>query len=114
MRDCSFRPAHVNAHVGFGEAPVLRRHLERFSRAAVLAERLNRDARDRTRAIVPLLRLALDGNVGERNGAFVTKIAPGNVQVLFPEGNVLLPSGKREPQSLVPDYTAIVEIVRSP
>jgi molybdopterin-dependent oxidoreductase alpha subunit len=49
---------------------------------------------------------------GEMAGkAFVTEIAPGNVQVLFPEGNVLVPSGKREPVSHVPDYTAIVEIV---
>jgi predicted molibdopterin-dependent oxidoreductase YjgC len=43
--------------------------------------------------------------------AFVTEIAPGNVQVLFPEGNVLLPSGRREPLSHVPDYTAMVEVV---
>jgi molybdopterin-dependent oxidoreductase alpha subunit len=49
---------------------------------------------------------------GEMQGrVFVSPIAPGNVQVLFPEGNVLLPSGKREPQSQLPDYNAIVELV---
>jgi molybdopterin-dependent oxidoreductase alpha subunit len=38
-------------------------------------------------------------------------LAPGNVQVMFPEGNALLPLGPREPSSGVPDYTALVEVV---
>ncbi len=38
-------------------------------------------------------------------------IRPGNVQVFFPEGNVLLPHGKRDPGSDVPDYNAVVEIL---
>jgi hypothetical protein len=46
-----------------------------------------------------------------QGSVFVAPIAPGNVQVLFPEGNVLVPSGKREPQSQLPDYNAIVELV---
>lgn len=33
---------------------------------------------------------------------------PGNVQVFFPEGNVLLLAGRRDPASGVPDYNAIV------
>ncbi len=38
-------------------------------------------------------------------------IRPGNVQVFFPEGNVLLPAGRLDPESGVPDYNAIVEIL---
>jgi predicted molibdopterin-dependent oxidoreductase YjgC len=38
-------------------------------------------------------------------------IRPGNVQVFFPEGNVLLPHGKRDPSAEVPDYNALVEIL---
>jgi predicted molibdopterin-dependent oxidoreductase YjgC len=38
-------------------------------------------------------------------------IQPGNVQVFFPEGNVLLPRGRVDPESGVPDYNAWVEIV---
>jgi molybdopterin-dependent oxidoreductase alpha subunit len=37
-------------------------------------------------------------------------LAPGNVQVFFPEGNVLLPAGRRDPVSGVPDYNALVTI----
>jgi predicted molibdopterin-dependent oxidoreductase YjgC len=40
----------------------------------------------------------------------VAPIRPGNVQVFFPEGNVLLPHGPRDPGSGVPDYNAEVEI----
>ena len=38
-------------------------------------------------------------------------IRPGNVQVFFPEGNVLLPAGIRDPESGVPDYTTRVDII---
>lgn len=41
----------------------------------------------------------------------VAPIRPGNVQVFFPEGNVLLPRGKLDPESGVPDYNAVVEIL---
>jgi molybdopterin-dependent oxidoreductase alpha subunit len=40
----------------------------------------------------------------------VAPIRPGNVQVFFPEGNVLLPQGRRDPGSGVPDYNTEVEI----
>ena len=43
------------------------------------------------------------------------KIAPmriGNVQVFWPEGNVLIASGVRDTASDVPDYNAIVSVVR--
>ena len=35
---------------------------------------------------------------------------PGNVQVFFPEGNVLLRAGRRDPASGVPDYNAVVTV----
>ena len=38
---------------------------------------------------------------------------PGNVQVFFPEGNVLLLAGRRDPASGVPDYNAIVTVERA-
>lgn len=41
----------------------------------------------------------------------VAAIRSGNVQVFFPEGNVLLPQGRRDVASGVPDYTALVEVV---
>ena len=43
------------------------------------------------------------------------KLPPGTLQVHWPEGNVLLPSGPehREPQSHVPDYTAVVHLERA-
>lgn len=41
----------------------------------------------------------------------VAPIRPGNVQVFFPEGNVLLPHGQRDAASGVPDYNALVEVL---
>ncbi len=43
----------------------------------------------------------------------VSPLRPGNVQVFFPEGNVLLRVGKRDPESGVPDYNAVVTIERA-
>jgi hypothetical protein len=40
----------------------------------------------------------------------VSPLAPGNVQVFYPEGNVLLGAGRRDPESGVPDYNALVTI----
>jgi anaerobic selenocysteine-containing dehydrogenase len=37
-------------------------------------------------------------------------LRPGNVQVFYPEGNVLLPGGRRD-RSGVPDYNTTVELV---
>ena len=37
-------------------------------------------------------------------------IRPGNVQGHWPEINVLVPEGRRDPEALVPDYTAWVQI----
>ncbi len=41
----------------------------------------------------------------------VAPIRAGNVQVFFPEGNVLLPAGVRDAESGVPDYTTRVDLV---
>jgi anaerobic selenocysteine-containing dehydrogenase len=41
----------------------------------------------------------------------LSPIRPGNVQVFFPEGNVLLPRGRVDPEAGVPDYNALVEIL---
>ena len=41
----------------------------------------------------------------------VAPIRPGNVQAFFPEANALLSPAVREPQSGVPDYNAVVEVV---
>ncbi len=43
--------------------------------------------------------------------AHLSEIRSGNVQMFFPEANALLPSGRRDPVSHVPDYNAIVELV---
>jgi hypothetical protein len=43
----------------------------------------------------------------------VSELRAGNVQVFFPEGNVLLRAGRRDPDSGVPDYNAIVTIERA-
>jgi len=41
----------------------------------------------------------------------VAPIRSGNVEAFFPEANVLLSAGRRDPDSGVPDYNAVVEIV---
>ena len=47
-----------------------------------------------------------------RARVLVSELRPGNVQVLFPEGNVLLGAGRRDPASGVPDYNAVVTVER--
>ncbi len=39
-------------------------------------------------------------------------IRPGNVQAFFPEANTLLSASVREPKSGVPDYNAVVEVIK--
>ncbi|HEX6115759.1 MAG TPA: FdhF/YdeP family oxidoreductase [Solirubrobacterales bacterium] len=49
--------------------------------------------------------------VGEMRGrALVAPLAPGNVQVHWPEGNVLIGDTKRSPQAGIPDYNARVTV----
>jgi anaerobic selenocysteine-containing dehydrogenase len=48
---------------------------------------------------------------GELRGrALIAPIAPGNVQVQWPEGNVLIGAGRRSPEARIPDYNALVEV----
>lgn len=42
----------------------------------------------------------------------IAGIRPGNVQAFFPEANPLLAPSRREPISGVPDYNAIVEVIK--
>lgn len=49
---------------------------------------------------------------GELAGrVMVAPMKPGNVQMLFPEANVLLASGPHDERSGIPDYNALVEIL---
>jgi anaerobic selenocysteine-containing dehydrogenase len=59
--------------------------------------------------------IVLKSTTGELRGRVLrTKLPPQTIQVHWPEGNVLLPSGPefREPQSHVPDYTTLVTLER--
>jgi len=47
-----------------------------------------------------------------RARAHVAPIRAGNVQMFWPEANVLIAAGRRDPVSGVPDYNAVVEITR--
>jgi molybdopterin-dependent oxidoreductase alpha subunit len=56
-------------------------------------------------------RVAVRSDVGVLHGrVHVTTLRPGNVQVFFPEGNVLIGRGRRDSESGVPDYSAIVSV----
>jgi molybdopterin-dependent oxidoreductase alpha subunit len=49
--------------------------------------------------------------VGELRGvALVAQLAPGNVQVHWPEGNALIADTRRSPQAGIPDYNARVTV----
>ncbi len=43
---------------------------------------------------------------------WIANVKPSNLQVHFPEGNVLLDKSKRSAQSHIPDYNALVQITR--
>ncbi|MDX6532686.1 MAG: hypothetical protein QOF68_430, partial [Gaiellales bacterium] len=52
---------------------------------------------------------------GELTGTvLLAPVKPGNVQVHWPEGNVLMDRTQRSPQAGVPDYNAWVEVVSLP
>jgi len=58
-------------------------------------------------------RVALVNEVGQYEGrVFLAPIARGNLQVLWPEGNTIIPHGVRDVQGGVPDYNAHVRIER--
>lgn len=53
----------------------------------------------------------LSNDLGEYRGhVFIAPIAPGNLQVHWPEGNVLLRKGLTDSGSGVPDYNAVVMV----
>ena len=55
--------------------------------------------------------VVLQSAVGQLRGRCrVAPIAPGNVQVHWPEGNVLLERGVSDPECGIPDFNALVEI----
>jgi len=57
--------------------------------------------------------ILLRNETGEMRGRCrISAIAPGNVQVHWPEGNVLLRRGVCDPECGIPDYNALVEIER--
>jgi molybdopterin-dependent oxidoreductase alpha subunit len=56
--------------------------------------------------------IALRNELGEFRGRVrIDRIKPGNLQVHWPEGNVIVPAGRLDPSG-VPDYNAEVEVVR--
>jgi molybdopterin-dependent oxidoreductase alpha subunit len=59
-------------------------------------------------------RIILRSSCGELKGrCFLAPIAEGNVQVHWPEGNVLLERGDSDPECGIPDYNTLVEIERA-
>jgi anaerobic selenocysteine-containing dehydrogenase len=55
--------------------------------------------------------VTLRSETGELSGrVHLAPIAPGNVQVHWPEGNALIPSGPRSPEAGIPDYNTRVTI----
>ena len=57
--------------------------------------------------------ILLRNEIGELRGhCRIAPLAPGNVQVHWPEGNVLLRRGVCDPECGIPDYNATVEIAR--
>jgi predicted molibdopterin-dependent oxidoreductase YjgC len=56
-------------------------------------------------------RMIVRSQVGELTGrCFIAPIIAGNVQVHWPEGNVLLERGDTDPECGIPDYNTLVEI----
>jgi molybdopterin-dependent oxidoreductase alpha subunit len=57
--------------------------------------------------------ILLTSSAGQMRGrCFVAAIAPGNVQVHWPEGNVLIERGISDPECGIPDFNTEVEIER--
>ena len=58
-------------------------------------------------------RIRLTNGYGSYDGrVHVAALAPGNLQVHWPEGNVLLSRDRRDPGSFCPDYNATVRVER--
>jgi molybdopterin-dependent oxidoreductase alpha subunit len=62
-------------------------------------------------------RVLVRSDTGELEGnVLIAPVKPGNVQVHWPEGNVLIEAGRRSPEAQIPDYNAwvTIESVRKP
>ena len=60
-------------------------------------------------------RVLLRSDVGELEGtALIAPIAAGNLQVHWPEGNVLIAGDRRSPEAKMPDYNARVTLEPMP
>jgi anaerobic selenocysteine-containing dehydrogenase len=58
-------------------------------------------------------RITLVNDVGRYEGrAFLAPIAPGNLQIHWPEGNVIIQRGVVDTTGGVPDYNAVVRVER--
>ena len=58
--------------------------------------------------------LRLHNSHGEMKGrARFADIAPGNIELHWPEANVLIDSHRRAAQAGVPDYNALVEVEKA-
>jgi molybdopterin-dependent oxidoreductase alpha subunit len=56
----------------------------------------------------------LKNELGELKGSvYIAPIKPGNLQVHWPEGNVLLDKNKRSPEVDIPDYNAVVRLEKA-
>ncbi|MBW4683153.1 MAG: FdhF/YdeP family oxidoreductase [Microcoleus vaginatus WJT46-NPBG5] len=55
--------------------------------------------------------VTLSNDFGKLEGKiYIAPVLPGNLQVHWPEGNVLLDRNKRSPQAGIPDYNALVRL----
>jgi predicted molibdopterin-dependent oxidoreductase YjgC len=55
--------------------------------------------------------VTLSSPAGRFSGrVFVAPVAPGNLQVHWPEASVLIDRGRRSPESKIPDYNAVVTV----
>lgn len=76
-------------------------------REAVLMSRADADRL----GIVTGQPVRLTSDHGRMDGtAYPTRLRPGNLQVHWPEGNVLLDPGRRSPDADIPDYNATVTL----
>jgi len=58
-------------------------------------------------------RVVLRSDAGEFRGrAYIAPIASGNLQVHWPEGEVLIDRRRRSPEAGIPDYNAMVQLDR--
>jgi anaerobic selenocysteine-containing dehydrogenase len=57
--------------------------------------------------------VVLTNELGELRGRVcVAPMSPGNLEVHWPEGEVLIERRRRSPQAGIPDYNAIVRVER--